>query len=434
MIAAALLVATALARVRPHYGGEIHIETSEAEAPDFIKLLVTETLTTVNARGEVLPGLADRWQSQNGGSRWLFHLRPAVRLHGTETDTLLTLAIASNSIRTALARSSSAARVHGSGEELTVEFDAPLPQFAALVADARFAISSADEHGTVVGSGPYMIQSIAAPRMTLVANSDYWGGRHYPETIIVTWSRSPEQQWMDLSAKHADLVEVPPEQLRHAQQERARLSPMQTSELVVLSAKRPMDARLRQSLSESVDRTALLNFIFQKQGEVAGTLLPQWMTGYATLQPPLHDAAHARQLRSEFGGRGTFTIGYEPGDATLQLAAERLALNAREAGWTAQAVARTKDVDWLLERVPITTANPAAALTGVLEALHRDLELSEATLESVFRAERNATADYTVIPLLHLNRAWAASNRLRDWNNASAISPLPAETWVESKP
>ncbi len=31
----------AAARVRPHYGGEVRIETAESDAPDFVKLLVT---------------------------------------------------------------------------------------------------------------------------------------------------------------------------------------------------------------------------------------------------------------------------------------------------------------------------------------------------------------------------------------------------------
>jgi len=40
MGAALLTPSLALARVRPHYGGELRIETSETDAPDFVKLLV----------------------------------------------------------------------------------------------------------------------------------------------------------------------------------------------------------------------------------------------------------------------------------------------------------------------------------------------------------------------------------------------------------
>jgi ABC-type oligopeptide transport system substrate-binding subunit len=188
--------------------------------------------------------------------------------------------------------------------------------------------------------------------------------------------------------------------------------------------------KLRQALSESVDRPALLNFIFQKQGEATGGLLPNWLTGYGALLTSVHDAAHARQLRAEAGGRAAFTLGYEVKDAELQLVAERIALNAREAGLTVQAVARTSDVDWLLRRIEIKTANPPAALTNILHALGGTLELNDLSLEAVYRAERAALADYMAIPLLHLNRAWAASERLHDWSSASPLMPLPSETWV----
>jgi ABC-type transport system substrate-binding protein len=412
----------------------VRIETSEAEAPDFVKLLVAETLTYVDSHGDTMPGLAERWQSQNGDRRWQFRMRSGVQMHGTEMDAPLTAALAADSIRAALAKSGMVARVHASSDEVTVEFDTPVPQLAALLADARFGISMADAHGVVVGSGPYAIQSISATRMTLVANPDYWGGRRFPETVSVQWNRSAREQSLDLAAKRADLIEVPPQELRRAQQERARLSKAQPTELIVLTTERAMDAKMRQALSESIDRAALLNFIFQKQGEISGTLLPNWITGYGTLVPPVHDVAHARQLRTEAGGRTSFTLGYEASDAEMQLLAERIALNAREAGLSLQAVGRTSEVDWLLHRVPARTANPAAALTEFLQALHGKLDLNDVTLESVFRAERAALADYTVIPLLHVNRAWAASERLHDWSGASPLAPLPAESWVENKP
>jgi ABC-type transport system substrate-binding protein len=426
----------AQARVRPHYGGEVRVETSEAEAPDFIKLLVTDTLTHVDASGEVVPGLAVRWGPQNGGRRWQFWLRPEVRLHGAETDKPLTAALAADALRAGLAKSGIAARVDVSGEAVTVEFDAPMPHFAALLAGAEFGVGTIDSRGVVVGSGPYSIQSVTPPSMTLVANPDYWEGRRFPETVTVLCSRSAREQALDLAAKRADLIEVPPEEFRRAQQERSRLSQTKSAELIVLSAERAGagDARLRRALSETIDRPALLNFIFQKQGEVSGALLPNWITGYGVLLPAVHDAAHARQLRSEAGAWPQSTLGYEKSDAEMQLLAERIALNARESVIAVQPVGRTSNVDWLLRRIPVQTANPAAALAGVLRALHRTLELNDATLEGVFRAERSALADYTAIPLLHLNRAWAAGERLRDWSNASPLTPLPAESWVEGKP
>jgi ABC-type transport system substrate-binding protein len=330
------------------------------------------------------------------------------------------------------------ARIHGANDMITVEFDSPMPQFAALLASSRFGVATADSHGVVVGSGPYAIQSVTASRMTLVANPDYWGGRRFPETISLSCNVSPHAQLLELSAKRADLIEIPIEGLRHAQQQRIRLSQTLPTELIVLSAERARNTemKLRQALSESIDRPALLNFIFQKQGEIAVGLLPNWITGYSALRPAIRDTAHARQLRDEAGGRPAYTVGYNPGDAELQLVAERVALNAREAGLSVQVLARTSEVDWILRRVKVETAHPAVALTEALRMLHLRLEpndaLSDTRLESVFRAERAALADYTAIPLVHAKQTWAASERLRDWSNASPLAPLPSESWVES--
>lgn len=430
------------ARARPHYGGELRIETSGAEAPDFVKLLITDTLTYIDARGVLRPGLAVRWESQNSDRRWQLWLRPGVRLHGTAIDEPLTAALVADAIRKGLARNGMDAHIQSTDDRVTVEFGAPAPQFAALLAGAQFGVGTLDASGIAVGGGPYAIQSIVGPRITLAVNPDYWGGRRYPATITVLCGRTPREQSLDLAAKRADLVEVPPEELRRAQQERARLSQTNPTELIVMTVQRARSTdsatnpathpKLRQALSESIDRPALLNFIFQKQGEVSGGLLPNWLTGYGALLPAVHDTAHARQLRTEAGGRAALTLGYEAKDAELQLLAERIALNAREAGLTVQALARTSDVDWLLRRIEIQTANPPAALTNILHALGGALELNDLSLEAVFRAERAVLADYTAIPLLHLNRAWAASERLHDWSNASPLMPLPSETWVST--
>jgi ABC-type transport system substrate-binding protein len=430
-----LLPHAALGRVRPHFGGELRIETSGAEAPDFVKLLVTETLTSIDTRGEIRPGLAVSWQSRNGDRQWQFRIREGVQLHGADSDAPFSATLAAETIRQGLTKAGIAGRVHAIGEDVIVEFDAPLPQFAALLADVNFGVAASDSRGIPMGSGPYTIQSIAAPRMTLVANLDYWGARRFPETITVLWGRTAREQALDLAAKRADLVEVPPEELHHAQQERTRLSNSETAEVVVLCAERAgaADAKLRQALSETIDRSALLNFIFQKQGAIAGTLLPNWMTGYGALLPVVHDTAHARQLRGEAGGHVAFTLGFDGRDAAMQLLAERLVLNAREVGLTLQTVARTSDVDWLLRRVPVRTANPAAALTEITHALHYTVELKDTSLESVLLAERAAVADYTLIPLLHLNHAWSASERLHDWSSATPLQPLPPATWIENK-
>src|SRR6185369_8194248 len=79
--------------------------------------------------------------------------------------------------------------------------------------------------------------------------------------------------------------------------------------------------------------------IYQRQGEVASGLLPNWMTGYAFLFPSAQDISRARQLKAEVGQVPALTIGYDPGDSLEKLIAERAALNLRDAGINLNAVA-----------------------------------------------------------------------------------------------
>src|SRR5437879_11719713 len=59
------------------------------------------------------------------------------------------------------------------------------------------------------------------------------------------------------------------------------------------------EARLRQAMAFSIDRAAIWSVLLQRQGEVAGGLLPQWLSGYAFLFSTPVVLQRAKQLRSE---------------------------------------------------------------------------------------------------------------------------------------
>ena len=76
-----------------------------------------------------------------------------------------------------------------------------------------------------------------------------------------------------------------------------------------------------------------MNFILQKQGEPAGGLLPQWSSGTAFLFSTAADAVRApRNSWSQIAGSPKIVLGYDSGDALEQTVAERIVVNAREAG------------------------------------------------------------------------------------------------------
>ncbi len=77
--------------------------------------------------------------------------------------------------------------------------------------------------------------------------------------------------------------------------------------------------------------------LLQGGGEPAGALLPDWMTGYAFLFPTTGDMQRAQLTRGEVPQAPVWTLGYDASDPLARVIAERIALNARDAGLRLQA-------------------------------------------------------------------------------------------------
>ncbi|HEX6894214.1 MAG TPA: ABC transporter substrate-binding protein, partial [Bryobacteraceae bacterium] len=55
-----------------------------AAMPPLLAPLVAETLTRINARGDLEPGLATAWQAEADAKRWRISLRNGVLFHDGE--------------------------------------------------------------------------------------------------------------------------------------------------------------------------------------------------------------------------------------------------------------------------------------------------------------------------------------------------------------
>ena len=56
--------------------------------------------------------------------------------------------------------------------------------------------------------------------LALAANENCWQGRPFVDAMEIRVHRPVREQWLDLGVGRADIVEVPAEQLRQAQQQR----------------------------------------------------------------------------------------------------------------------------------------------------------------------------------------------------------------------
>ena len=316
-----------------------------------------------------------------------------------------------------------------------------MPNLTWLLAENRFLISLTDAgEGKAppccIGTGPFQLTGAGFPK-TLAANDDYWRGRPFADKVEVATGRSIREQWLDLSVGRADVVEVPAEELRAAQQQRLSVAaspPVELLALQIADTRALANPMLRAAIAEAVDRGALFNVIFQKQGEITASLLPQELTGYSFLFPTERDLNKAHELRGGLAAPA-LTLGFE-GDGALQLAAQRIALNLREAGFDVQVIGtgRAQGADLTLRKLSLVGGDPAAAMEMLLRAAGENVSVAGPTPLARYRAEREFLDRKTLVPLIDLPRACALGARVRDMELRGDGTPDLASASLEDAP
>ena len=425
-------------RTRPHYGGTLHVEIAGDpwQKPDGpARRLVYDGLTRLDANGMVQPALAVTWDSDNNNHRWQFRLRPGV--HFQDGSSLTSIAVVA-SLTASCSANCPWTTVRAVGPLVVFTNESAMPNLPASLADDQFLISlmTTAEGRTPVGgtgTGPYQVTGFSNGVLTLAANENCWSGRPFADAIEIRVRRPVREQWLDLSLGRADVVEVPPEQMRQAQQQHLTVlvsAPVTLLALEVNDSGSLANLRLREAIAEAVDRGALSNVIFQKQGEVTASLLPQRLTGYAFLFPTDRHLNKALELRGGLSA-GMLTLSTEP-DAAMQLAAQRIALNLHEAGFNVQVVnAGSQRTDLVLRRLPIIGAEPAAALESLLRNAGEEIAVTAQTPAALYKAEQTVIDEKKIIPLLDLPRAYASGVRVRDLRLGAYGTPDLANASLE---
>jgi peptide/nickel transport system substrate-binding protein len=420
LAAASLMLAPAGAADRPRYGDALRMEIRAAiprldpAADDRLAALVFEGLVRLDEKGRPQPSLALSWRRDAANKRWQFELRGGVQLHD---GSLLTPGV----VAAALEQSDSSRTVRASGASIVIQSRQPMPGLLWELARKRNAIAVRTSDEALVGTGPFRVAEWEPGRRALLAaNENYWGGRPFLDAVEIQMGRPFREQMIDLELGRVDVVEISPGEMRGAAQRGWRIWSSAPVELWALVFNRGraavQDARVRESIGLSVDRPAIHAVLLQKQGEPAGSLLPQWLSGYAFLFPTVRslDTARgkppARQL----------SLVYDPSDTLARVVAERIALNARDAGITLRVSAQSSadDYDVLLARARIHSTDPGEALIGVARALGWT-ELPNldypAAAGSLYEAELGMLEGAWVIPLFHLPDTYGLNPRVKNW-------------------
>lgn len=441
---------------RPRYGGTLRVEWKGSiasldpaqpvagPADEFARQrlfeMIADRLVRLDDAGQPQPSLAVSWQHDAAYKRWELQICPGVKFSdGTP--------VTSAAVAASLAAANPGWSVAAAGNAVIIESGAPLPDLLFRLALTRNSVVLREPDGGIAGSGPFRLTTWEPGRhAVLAANEEYWQGRPFVDSIDIRMARKARERLIDLELGKSDVVEMPAERARLAALRGLRVSASDPVELlaIVFQAGSPaiQDVRVRQALGLSMDRAALVNFVLQKEGVPAASLLPQWLSGYAFLFSAAPDLAAARQLVAQSSPPPSLELGHDAADPLERLVAERIVVNARDAGISVSLQpAGASGLDAQLVRLPLGSPDPGLALSGLLAELVPFTELGPAILapadsagpEGLYTQERAIVDSSLVIPLAHIPQVVGLSQRVRDWMPERFGPWRLADVWLEGE-
>lgn len=450
----AIVAATAAhGSLRPRYGGTLRAEmrarvnsmdprdwysgTPDSAAAERVLELVFDRLVTLDESGRVQPALALAWQHDANFTHWQFLMREGVKFHD---GTRLTAESATAALQL---EGADQWQAKSSENFVKFEFAAPRPELLSeLVHGRSFIFRIADQ--TVVGSGAFRIAEWNPQKgLSLTANEDSWSGRPFVDRVELQFGIQPQQQAMDLEVGKTDVAELLPSLARTALRGGAHSSASSPVELLALvpapHSSAAADPNLRRALSLAIDRASIVNVLLQREGEPAGSLLPQWLSGYAFAFSTAVRLEQARQLRAQLSVSPALTLVYDGADSVAAQIAERIAVNARDAGIiinvSPENSSRSARADLRLVRERLAPPDARAALDLLLSRSEPEQAAAQMpaldTPEQRYAAERAIVDSGAMIPLAFVPELYGVSNSVHDWISPRWGGWQLAGVWLE---
>ena len=474
LIVCGMLASRAAAAKHPRYGGTLRVElreaaisldprawkagTLESAANEKIASLVFDRLVTLDNYGHFQPQLASEWSHDASARHWQIRLRDGVKF---SDDTPLTVAEVAAALQPLLP---AGIQLSASGNTLSVQSASPLPDLLELLASGRYFVYRALADGTLVGTGPFFVAE-ASPatadgknaRYLLKASENCWAGRPFVNAVELTLGFPALRRLLDLQLGKADLIEIAPELVRRAAQENLRVwasTPVITFGLRIdASPSAASNPRLREALFYSLDRTTMANVLLQRQAEPAAALLPQWLSGYAFLFNVDTSLERAKELRAALpanlaAAAEPLRLRVDAPGELPKLLAERVAVNARQAGMTVQVINRPAQREAGAATPPaesaaslhlfawhVTSLSPRAELDALSRALgateSAGADAASAEPEQLYARERKILEDRRVLPLVALPEYAGIGANVRNWLPARWSEWHLAEVWLD---
>jgi ABC-type transport system substrate-binding protein len=418
---------------RPRYGGTLRVEIDatirtvdpaapagdavEAAVRARVSSLAFETLVAIDSTG-IRPQLATSWEAEGRGGRWRFHLRNGILLHDGTT-------IEPWQVAAAIRASEPGWKVAAEGDTIAIDADPANPDLPWALADERHAIVIRGSGGALIGSGPFRVERLDGTRILLRAHEPYWRARPFVDAVQIEMGRPFEAQLTDLESGRADIISARPMDTRRLTRRGLRLEASRPLELVALvfEPHRVTDATLtwRRTLAATFNRDAICSVVLQGQGVPARSVLPSWLSGYA---PMVVTAAGPTLSRSAVAAlpleQREVTIRLDAADTLAQAIAERIAVDARESGFSMKVqtpIGLAPRADTRLVRVvlPATTPDRAFDQSSARLAARGWPIITRpegATLDATYRAEQALIDRVVIVPVVHVPELYGLGERV----------------------
>ena len=452
-----LVASTSTAATRPRYGGTLRVKVQSpvmsldpsdganpAEAGALMKLraLLYESLVRLDNDGRPQPALALSWEHDERFVRWRFKLRSGVKWHDGS-------AVAPEEILASFEGLIPGHPARLEGDTLVFETGDPRPDLPISFATSRAAsvrrVQAGSSGGSPIGTGPFRLAEWQPGRRAVFqANEDFWDGRPFLDAIVVEMGSASRERLVDLELDKTDVAELDPSEARRAQQEGRKVWTSAPVELLALqfNSRRPSvsDARLREAIAACIDRAAIQKFLLQNYGEIASGILPDWLSGYRFLFSTASSLDRAKNLRGEIGPLSTLKIGFDPRDSLARQVAERVAVNAREAGISLQVSPLTPgwsrmadpgvEVMVLRARIEGPTFDEAARQASEWFPISTQGDVGP---EEFFAEERKYLDTFATVPLVDVPEILGLGPRVKNWLPARWGNWHLENVWVEAE-
>lgn len=328
-------------------------------------------LVVADARGEPVPGAAERWDVSADGTVYTFHLRAGLKwsdgtpltaedfvagwrraLDPATAAQLVDLAYTVRNARAVAAGEKPPAELGVravDAQTFEVTLEAPDAAFIRLVAGyalffplPRHLYAQAGEGwakpGVMVSNGPYTLAEwTPAAQVRLEKNPDYWNAANVAIDEVIFYPTVDEAQALNqFRAGELDLsLGFPPGQyewLKANMPAEVSLTPASTTSFLTLNQRNPKfaDARVRRAISLAIDRNILTDKVLATGQTPAYSLIPKVVKDFTPAPendfsaiPMDKRLAEARALLAEAGygpaNPLNFRLDYRAGDANKKV-------------------------------------------------------------------------------------------------------------------